>query len=234
MIKKTIILLGTVLLLFSCAPPDNSGSSSTGGTTSGGVTGGLGPPPNHSSGISSNNNCNIQGGEWGGVTCLGGSNRDEGFLGFLSIGIDTSNSNTKGVAGIDCQPSNNGGVVFRMKVALNAPFDPNGSNSNLAMQQGSSKLEVVVSDISVIKQNLSPLAATYNGLRGDVNGNQATLVFDRFHKTNGRQEVTFDGHFDAEYYTGNVTFSNEKDWRGRSGASGTLGKFKIPVCPIFQ
>ena len=174
----------------------------------------------------------MQGGEWGGVTCLGGGNRDQGFLGFLSIGIDISDGPTRGIVGINCAPSNAGGILIRMNVALNAAFDPNGNNSNLAMQP-SSRLEIVAYDQSVDRQNLPPITATFNGLHGSVNGSQATLTFDRIHKTNGRQEVTFDGNFNAQHYEGTVTFSNEKDWRGRSGASGNLGKFKIPTCPVF-
>ena len=230
MIKKIIVLLGAVFFLFSCAQ-DNFGSGNQGGNPSGGVAG-L-DPSNHSSGISSNNNCNVQGGEWGGVTCLGKSNRDQNFLGFVSLGVDISDGPTKGITGISCNPSNAGGILIRMNIALNAAFDPNGNNSNLAMQPAS-KLEIVIYDDAVNRQNLEPLAATYNGLQGTVNGNQAELTFDRFHNKYGRQEVRLDGRFDANYFQGTISYSNEKDWRGRSGASGTLGNFKIPTCPVFS
>lgn len=231
MIKKTLILLGTVLLLLSCAQDDGFNSGGPGGSTSGGVTG-L-DPSNHTGGISpSNNNCNVQGGEWGGITCLSSGNRDQNFLGFVSLGVDISDGPTKGITGISCNPSNAGGILIRMKVALNAAFDPNGNNNNLAMQP-SSQLEIVIYDDSVNRQNLEPLGATYNGLQGSVNGNQASLTFDRFHNTQGRQEVRLEGRFDINYFQGTISYSNEKDWRGRSGASGTLGNFKIPTCPVF-
>ena len=233
-------LLGAVFLLLSCAQEQYGGAPS-GGPAPAGPTGYN--PSNHTSKLSPTNsgNCqNIQGGNWGGITCLSNSDRDSGFLGFLSITVDVSERETRGISRISCNPSQSGGILFQLKVALNAPFDPAGNNSNLAMQIASSKLEMVIYDLSVEKQNLEPLAAVYDGLRGNVNGNQGSFTFNLIHQKGGLQEITLDGRFIkdrecGECFVGTASFTNDRDWNNRKpGASGTLGNFKIPTCPIFQ
>lgn len=234
-----IILFSAALWLAGCADTSNYGGNSGPQNN----TGANNYDPQYHTGSSGstfpNSSCSAAG-KWGGITCGSGSNKDEGFLNFLSNGTDITSS--KSIGTISCSPSNTGGVLFRMKVVLNAPFDPNGqNNNNLTMQIGSSTFEIIIHDSL---QEHQPISAIFKGLNGEVNGNKATLTFDypgteittkkgtKFHS--GRKQLKLEGTFDASIFSGTIYFENEKYWDGRiPGAKGTLGQFKISTCSVF-
>ena len=235
-----IILFSVALGLAGCAETSNYGDNSGQGNNN---TGTDNYDPEYHTGSSgstfSDSSCPAAG-KWGGVSCGSGSDKDEGFLNFLSNGTDITSD--KSIGTISCSPSNTGGILFRMKVVLNAPFDPSGQNNdNLTMQIGSSTFEIVIHDSLTEHQ---PISAIFEGLSGEVNGNTATLTFDyagkeittksgkKFHS--GRKQLKLEGTFDAKIFSGTVYFENEKYWDGRTpGARGTLGQFKVSTCSVF-
>ena len=234
-----IIIFSAALWLVGCAENSDYGNGPGQGVGSGGND----YDPKYHTGTPDStfpsNSCGAAG-KWGGVTCGGGSDRDEGFLDFLSNGTDVSSE--KSIGNISCSPSNTGGVLFRMKVTLNAPFDPTGEkNENLTLQIGSSTLEVIIHDSL---KEYEPISAIFNGLNGEVNGNSANLTFDypgteittkkgnKFHS--GRKLLKLEGTFDAQIFSGTIYFENDKYWDGRTpGAKGALGSFKIATCAVF-
>ncbi len=231
---RIFILCVTVFWLFSCAEDSTYGPGqgppnpqSTGGTTPGfdGYRGQPGdqntivtPPPNAAP-------CPAQG-NWGGVTCNSNTDRDRNFLDFLS-----DKSNDKGIGGISCQPSNHGGVLVRMKVTLNSDFDPNGNNNNLVMQINSSNLELHIHDTKV-SSDTPAIQVPFEGLSGEVNGNAANLSFI-YNKGGVRKTVTLKGTFDANTFSGDISFENSVHLSGGRPARGLLGRFKIATCSVF-
>jgi hypothetical protein len=235
-----IILFSVALWLAGCAETSNYGN--TGQSTDTGTGADNYDPRYHtgSSGSTFPNSSCPAAGKWGGVTCGSNSDKDEGFLNFLSNGTDITSD--KSIGTISCSPSNTGGILFRMKVVLNAPFDPSGqNNNNLTMQIGSSTFEIVIHDS--LKEH-QPISAIFEGLSGEIDGNTAKLDFiysgteittkkgNTFHS--GRKQLKLEGTFNAEIFSGTVYFENEKYWDGRTpGAKGTLGQFKISTCSVF-
>ncbi len=228
-------------LFLSCN--QNYGGSGAGNTT-GSTTQGAGTlNPN-------NYNSQITGGEWGGVTCLSGGTDDPGFMEYISNGTDTrEDSNSIGF--IHCNPSNSGGILFKMKVSLNAKFDPNGSNKNLSMQIASSSLEMLIMDDrsklpDEVRRDLEGtpnIGALFQGLNGEVNGNRADLNFI-YNGSSGWKKLRLEGTFDAQSFSGKMFFDNEKRLippetekdpirYSTPGASGTLGTFRIPTTHVF-
>ena len=234
---KIFILCLTTLWLFSCAdntnyggnPPNNPPAKSVGPDP--GFGGFRGQPGNQNTVVptppstTTVTTCPARG-QWGGVTCNSGTNRDRSFLDFLS-----DKSNNKGVGNISCQPSNNGGVLVRMKVTLNAPFNPNGNNNNLAMQIDSSHLEIHIHD-SKVNSGVPAFQIPFEGLSGEVNGNKATLNFI-YNKNNVRKTVTFQGTFNADIFTGEMSFENSVHVSGGTPTRGSFGSFKIATCSVF-
>ena len=190
-------------------------------------------PANHQGNFNTtfqNTACSAQG-KWGGVTCKGGSNRDPDFLNFVSNGTDIRpNLKSTGVGDISCTPSNTGGILFRMKATLNAPFDPNGKNKNLVMQITSSTFEIAIYDSL---KGIAPIGAVFEGLSGEVNGKNANLNFI-YNGSSGRKTIRLEGTFNANLFEGIIHFENEQYWDGRRpGAKGTLGNFKVSTCSVF-
>lgn len=237
---KKIILFLVIVWFGGCADSSNYGDNKTGQNPGSAANN---YDPTHYTGSPDstfpNSSCPAAG-KWGGVSCKSNTNRDQDFLGFLSNG--TNISSTKSIGDISCTPSNTGGVLFRMKVTLNAPFNPTGQNNKgLTMQIGSSTLEIIIHDS--LKQ-YDPIGAVFNGLSGEVTGNRAVLTFDypgaeittqkgkKFHS--GRKQLKLDGTFNSEIFSGTIYFENEKYWDNRTpGARGTLGNFKISTCSVF-
>ena len=228
------------LSLLSCSPGQYGSKQGVGTTQAAGNPAGHNPTNyNGDPNTTSTNSCAH--GKWGGVTCNSNyTTNDPQFLEYLSNGTDTREGSSS-IGYINCKPSNSGGILFQMKVILSGPFDPNGNNTNLLMQIASSSLEMIIYDD---KQGATPIGAKFNGLQGQVNGNSATLKFDYTGK-HGRKELTLEGTFDSNVFTGNVHFKNEKrivpQKKGSSaalqyttpGASGLLGNFRIPTCHVF-
>ncbi len=231
-----IILFSVALWLVGCAEPSKYGNNS--GQNNNGISNY--DPEYHGGSPDStfpNSSCGASG-KWGGITCGSNSNKDDGFLNFLSNGTDITSE--KSIGDISCNPSNTGGILFRMKVVLNASFDPGGENDNITMQP-SSTLEIIIHDSL---KEYQPISAVFEGLSGEVNGNNATLDFiysgteittkkgNKFHS--GRKQLKLEGTFNAQTFEGTIYFENEKYWDGRTpGAKGTLGKFKIATCSVF-
>ena len=242
--KIRILLLFLTTLFMSCAgdrygradsqtPPPNA--QGAGGFTPTSYSTQIGGTPTHIS--NAQNSCT--GGKWGGVTCRSGNNRDDGFLGYLSNGTNiNANSNTAGVLSISCNPSNNGGVLFQLRVILNGPFNPKGDNKTaLTMMPGLSKLELVVYDTVGTKTStgttIQPIGAVFNGVSGTVTGNRANLKFS-YTGANGTKTIDLNGTFNEAVFQGQMTFTNTQYWDGKTpGASGTLGDFKISTCTTF-
>ena len=235
-----IIFLTAFGLFLSCGQQQNYGGS---GTTGGSTTQGTLNPNNY--------NSQITGGEWGGVTCLSGSNDDRGFMEYISNSTDIREG-TNSVGFIHCNPSNSGGILFKMQVSLNAKFDPNGSNSNLSMQIASSSLEMLIRDdksrlpdnVRKDLEGVQDIGALFQGLSGEVNGKQANLAFIYNGGDSGWKKLRLEGTFDAQTFSGKMFFENEKRLippetendslrYNAPGASGTLGTFRIPTQHVF-
>ena len=231
---RVLLSFLTALYLISCKGDGTYGGANTEGSA--GFT-----TKGYSQQINSQNFCESSTGKWGGVTCTGGTDRDPGFLGYLSNGTDTSSSSaTKGVESISCNPKNDGGILFQLRVVLNSPFNSNGDNKNLTMVPASSQLELVVHDSMVGKQTksgkvIAPIGAVFKGISGTVNGNKAINLKFSYTGNKGRKEITLNGTFDNELFTGEMRFANAQYWDGRTpGASGVLGKFRIRTCAVFS
>ena len=233
----SIITIATLILL-SCQGSQYGGHQGATGANQGAP----GFNPNRSgdpNATSNNTGCSHH--KWGGVTCVTTqwAHNPPEFLEYISNGTD-SKSQTSSIGRISCKPSNNGGILFQMKVVLSGAFDLNGNNNtNLVMQQGSSFLEMVIYD-----GKPNNIGAKFKGLNGEVNGNKARLVFD-YTGDHGRKELTIEGTFDSQVFTGTVHFQNEKrivtapkTYTGPAeyttpGAKGLLGNFRIPTCHVF-
>ena len=238
----THIVIFSIILIFlglvSCQGPTNYGNSGTQQPTQGAKSG-FGPNYTGNAQATSNSGCQHQ--KWGGVTCTESNpTNPHQFLEYLSNGTDTKN-NSNSIGYINCQPSNNGGILFQMQVVLNAQFDPNGNNNNLTMQIASSSLEMIIYDD---KSGHNPIGALFKGLSGEVNGSSARLTFD-YTGQHGRKQLTLNGQFNSEVFEGEIHFENEKravapqNKRGQvtytnDGAKGLLGKFRIPTCHVFK
>ena len=239
MIIRIFILCVTVLWLFSCAEDSTYGTGEVqpkpqqqGGTTPG-FDGYRGQPGDQSTLVESpptscqpsTASCPAQG-NWGGITCNSNTNRDRNFLDFLS-----DKSNDKGIGGISCQPSDHGGILIRMKVTLNECFNPNGNNNNLVMQIESSNIEIHIHDTKV-NNNIPAIKVPFEGLSGEVNGNEANLSFI-YNKGGVRKTITLKGTFDASTFSGDISFENSAHLSGGRPARGLLGRFKVSTCSVF-
>ena len=181
---------------------------------------------------------------WGGVTCSSGSNTDQNFRNFLSVGERTEGGAAgKGEIGnIDCQPSSRGGILFKISAVVSGTFDPGGNNANLNIQNAGSSLRLITfhTPVSEAQRQRACQSSLSGGVcqsepsdlpavRGNINGNRANLVFE---DNSGR--IIFDGRFDAQSFTGTVQFSNTKNANANSSPhSGTLGSFSVPTCSVF-
>ena len=130
--------------------------------------------------------------KWGGVTCTSGGDRDQSFLDFLSNGTLIDNNS---VGNISCTPSNSGGIIFKLRVTLNAPLKI-GSDNNLIMQPASSALEIRIMDSRVGEQvdgkQIPLIEATFQGVSGTINGNKADLQFS-YNGNNGWKKMRMEG-----------------------------------------
>jgi len=226
---SVIIAFFMVFWLVSCASPD----SSNGVTNS--------PSPANTGYVASNHqgdpnstfasgSCGASG-NYGGVTCSSGQSPDQEFLNFVSNGTNINpKSRDYGLGQLNCQPSNTGGILIRVKVLLNAPFNSSGSNDSLVMQPDVSTLEVVIYDNL---EGQKPLSFIAKGSSGEVIGNKAHLNFIYIGE-NGQKTMRLDGTFDANLFTGDIFYTNSQYWDGTTpGASGKLGSFKISTCAVF-
>ena len=236
MTRALSIIVFSIAFLFylsSCGNPGGTNSSNN-------VPGFDGPNNNNNNVSSGNTSGGACANKWGGVTCLSGSNQDQNFLNFISNGTYIgSDIKKKGVGDISCAPRNSGGILIKMNVLLNGQFNPNGQNNNLVMQP-SSTFEFTLYDSKAIQQKLKPISAKFEGLSGEVNGNQADLSFTyNGGGENGTKNVRLKGTFDADVFSGTISFDNEKlllgpDQWTTPGRSGQLGNFKIATCSVFK
>ncbi len=231
MITRNVVLFLTIFWIISCAENDKYGGGSGNAPFNPGGSN-LGSPNSSAA-------CAASDGKYGGITCISGSDQDQGFLGFVSSGSSTDPNDPKqGVKSISCKPSDNGGILFRATVVLNGNFNSNGPNQNLTMNPASSQIEMIIQDSIVGEkyttgQALQPISVVFNGVSGTVNGNQANLLFT-FTGSNGLKKVTLKGTFNSNFFTGQIGFENAQYWDGRTpGASGVLGNFKIHTCSVF-
>ena len=216
-----------VFWFLSCGDTDQYGGS--GPVTGDGFTPSGQPSPSSSS-------CK----EWGGVTCTSGGNRDSKFLDFLSNGSLTDN---KSIGDISCNPSESGGIIFKLRVALNSPLQI-GSNNNAVMQPASSSLEIQIMDSHVgtqtdTGQQLQAISATFQGVGGTISNNKVDIQFN-YSGNNGWKKIRMEGTLEGDLFKGRIHFENEKfcssDSAGKCvhttpGRSGVLGNFTSPICP---
>ncbi len=184
----------------------------------------------------------VEGGDWGGITCASSSNRDQSFREFLSSGtLITGRTDNLGPLGeISCQPGNSGGVLFKITAPVNGNFNPAGGNPDLIMQSSGAQLHLHVIHKPVNEGQESvfdgPITAQIQGVNGNVNGNTATLIFE-----DDKGSVTFKGNFNVNWYQGTVRYDNnvkkcssyDSNCNKFAGAKGTLGQFRIPTCKVF-
>ncbi|MDE0119172.1 MAG: hypothetical protein OXM55_04095 [Bdellovibrionales bacterium] len=178
--------------------------------------------------------------EWGGVTCTSGGNRDPQFLNFLSSGSLTT---PKSIGDISCSPSDSGGIIFKLRVALNSPLQTKSDHPH-QMQPASSSFEIQIMDSHVETQingpELKPISVTFQGTGGTINNNKADLQF-RYNSNNGWKEIRMEGTVEGNLFKGKILFENEKFCSSQHssgqcvhttpGRSGVLGNFTSPICP---
>lgn len=174
---------------------------------------------------SQNNTVCPQKDKWGGVTCASNSNRDENFLRYLSSATNIPKYGDE----INCKPNNGAGILFKMQIILNAPINLNNSNQNLTLKNTGSYLTLFIRDNNHNHQS-SPLQAEYKAISGEVTGRTASVTFS----LNSGSQITVDGNFDENTFSGTMSFQNSTDWKGGKGASGTLGTFIIATCNVFN
>ena len=221
------ILFLMTFWVFSCAQDPNYGNTNNNNQNGYNPVNYQGNP--NSTPPSTGGSCSPNGGLYGGITCAGGSNKDPNFLNFLSNGTDIA-PGTNSIGEIHCNPGNNQGILFRMKVTLNSPLNLSGQNNNLVMQAASSTFEIVIYDTL---QPSSPIGAVFEGLNGTVNGNTADLHFI-YNGNAGSKKIRVNGNITADTFSGTISFENEKYWDDRRpGAQGTLGQFSIATCTVF-
>ena len=185
---------------------------------------------------------NQSGGDWGGITCVSNSKRDQSFRQFLSSGsLITGGRDNLGTLGeIDCQPSNGGGILFKISAVVNGKFNPNGGNPQLVVQAQGTSVHFHIAHRPVNEGQESvfdgPITAEIRGVNGSINGKRATLTFE-----DDKGSVTFDGSFDVNWYAGTVQYNNkvkkckgsDSSCREADGYRGTLGQFRVPTCKVF-
>lgn len=250
---KTVLLIFSVLIMtfmfFNCQQrypaPSTPGSPNPSGGGGGGFqptnTSTPNPPPSGATAPG----CDLSnqgGGDWGGVTCVSNSNRDQSFREFLSSGtLITGGRDNLGTLGeIDCQPNNEGGILFRIHAVVGENFNPNGGNPNLQIQSTGTALYFHITHRPVNSGQESafggPITAELRGVNGNINGNRATMAFE-----DEAGSVTLDGRFDINWYEGTIQYQNrirkcansDSHCRESNGYRGTLGQFRIPTCKVF-
>ena len=236
-------------LVFSCkqivstpsTPSDSSANPDSGLNPQGAVPAPTTPPAGYNQSVVCDRS-NQEGGDWGGITCTGSSNRDQNFREFLSSGslIIGAQDNLGTLGEIDCQPSNSGGILFRMTALVNGEFNPTGGNPNLRVQATGTILNFHIAHKPVNPGQESaftgPITFELQGVNGSVNGSRATITFE-----DDKGSVTFDGSFDMSWYEGTVQYNNkvkkchhsDSHCREHDAYRGTLGQFRIPTCKVF-
>ena len=261
--KTTIIYLSVpfitaLILLFSCANPSKYGSAtSTNSSTTGQSTTGQSPITGFTPATTGTSetpaasqtpsgatpaSCtqSDSSGEYGGVTCASGNNRDQHFRRFLTTGtlITGQEENLGDLGNIDCTPSNTGGVLFKMSVVvLGKNFNPAGNNPQLSISTGSSStvnfhiIHKPATDFQRRKfGEQGVITFQLNAVSGSINGNRAILTF-----SDEKGSVVFDGRFDnTGWFQGSVNYQNTvNETANTQSYSGALGNFRIPTCKVF-
>ena len=227
-----LLLVISVFFVSSCAPPQGGGGFNNTGDG------------NNSFGQFDSS----QPTDHGGVTCNSSSNQDPDFLNYLSSGTNVPAFKERGGT-IPCQPNSDGGVIFKLRAVFGDTLDKSGQNNPtpLQMQATQSVLTLVVAH-SLVGSTAGhcgegvacpSVGAEFQGVEGIITqNNQAQLKF-KYTGNNGYKEITLRGQFDAEFFTGNMWFTNEKrkqpdgSTTTNGAASGRLGKFKIHTNSAF-
>ena len=243
--------MSTGFLIFSCTPTISvlgtpGGSSNPNSGFQPANTSTSNPPPSAPpAGTTEAPGCDLSnqaGGDWGGITCASSSNRDQSFREFLSSGsLITGGTDNLGTVGeINCQPNNEGGILFKISAVVNGSFKPGGGNPNLVVQATGTvaHFHIVHRPVNPGQESAfnGPITAELRGVNGSVNNKRATMTFE---DNNG--SVTFDGTFDSNWYAGTVQYQNkvrkcassDSNCRTIDAHRGTLGQFRVPTCKVF-
>lgn len=227
---KTILILMTLALAFTgCSDSKDkrgeiNGRYQRGGEhyqNNGGAGGGTHPEPSN-------------GTSWGVITGQPQDKFDQAIMSLASGTIDPQSSarltRVSGTAG-----GETGVVFFGDFPTESGAFNPNGTTS--AKLSSRSVFHLEIWDVTATETNEPFIISNYKGgpgrAWGQVNGNQATIYFE---DDVGVLELR--GSFDANEFTGTVTFENKTYWDGlrdgeTSGAKGTLGTFQVETCGFF-
>lgn len=123
------------------------------------------------------------------------------------------------------------GVRFGGVIRVAGGFDPGNSNNGTQIDEGASRLEVLVWDSEADQNESTPgiLADQFRVVDYRLNNRTLSVVFEDSLGT-----VTFEGTFDNNTYYGEVWYDNFEHVDGGTPESWTWGTFYIPVCDFFE
>ena len=224
LMKTTLSILLSFSMLGLAGCDSGSKESSRDRVRRGGAVGG--------NGVDGNDGSQINSGDYQGAVIGSPQNAfQEAVSAFFS---STENPSTY-LGYVSGTASEDTGVYFDGRAEITGGFNPNSSNngdfhSNAAFQM---LLKFGYQDSN---GNDAYGGWEYKGFRlvsGDVSGSRVNMVFD-----DGYGEVRLSGEYDATWFWGTLSFSNQSYWDGlqdgeTSGASGTMGTFYIKTCSYF-
>ncbi len=126
------------------------------------------------------------------------------------------------------------GVRFQGVVKLDATGNVVAANS---------KMLIKIYDSFILNSQLDPSGAKYDAIQIEFVPSAKVQTSGQFNMQTGEGfvsfsdsfgEVRFEGRLDAQTFSGLVKFQNTKNVNGGSGATGTVGQFKVARCGIIQ
>lgn len=227
--KKLTILIALTLLV-ACNPKQNGVRSNVGGRSGFNNTG------FNNGGITTNTQC--MNNSVGGVT----SQSNTGLI------IDQSNSlnfesQVKALLSATMFPNSIGsisasgpsvdgtGVGFTGSIRVDQNGNVISSQSSLVITVYDSIWVANQTSSNLIPISFGPNTGTNATVSGQINVSSGTGML---YLKDQYGEIRFDGHVDAQNFSGTVSFQNSTSVLGGNNASGTLGQFMIQRCALFQ
>jgi hypothetical protein len=160
-----------------------------------------------------------------GFSLTGGASFEDRVKAFLSATINPSEIGT-----ISSSATDSTGVRFQGVISL---------ATNGQVNLTSTKIEILVYDSYVLNsqyatngQKYEPIPVRFTSAaegRFDPTTGAGFVVF-----RDSYGEVRFDGKYDAQYFSGTVSFKNTQAVSGLTPQQGTLGQFYVARCGIIQ